>query len=308
GVIAKLGLDWDTVHKLNPECIMCSLSAFGQTGPLSSLSGFDYIAQAYAGVTSMIGEKDGPAYLPMLGLGDVNTGVHALAAINGALFHRGRGYGGQYLDISLLDAYFHCHEVNVQTYSGSGGEIVPTRSGQHHFAVAPLGLFQGKTTQIVIIALANQWPSLCKAIGRPELAEDTRFAKNDQRVENMQELIDIIEGWLAANPSDEESIRILQQHRVPVAPMLSVPEAMAHPHLQERNTVRTVDDRAFGKVEIPGVPLRFSQYPDFLPLEAAFLGEDNGQILSNELGYDQARIEELRNQGVLVAKAAPPPP
>ncbi len=128
GVIAKLGLDWDTVHKLNPECIMCSLSAFGQTGPLSSLSGFDYIAQAYAGVTSMIGEKDGPAYLPMLGLGDVNAGVHALAAINGALFHRGRGYGGQYLDISLLDAYFHCHEVNVQTYSGSGGEIVPTRS------------------------------------------------------------------------------------------------------------------------------------------------------------------------------------
>ena len=308
GVMAKLGLDWDTVHALNPECIMCSLSAFGQTGPLSSLSGFDYIAQAYAGVTSMIGVKDGPAYLPMLGLGDVNTGVHALAAINGALFHRGRGYGGQYLDISLLDAYFHCHEVNVQMYSGSGGESVPTRSGQHHFAVAPLGLFKGKTTQIVIIALANQWQNLCQAIGRPELAEDPRFAKNDQRVENMQELIGIIESWLAANPSDEESIRILQQHRVPVAPMLSVPEAMAHPHLQERKTVRTVSDRAFGDVEIPGVPLRFSQYPDFLPLQAAFLGEDNDQVLGAVLGYDKDKIEELKSLGVLVAKAAPPPP
>jgi len=307
GVIAKLGLDWETVHELNPECIMCSLSAFGQSGPLSSLSGFDYIAQAYAGVTSMIGEKGGPAYLPMLGLGDVNTGVHALASINAALFHRERGHGGQYLDVSLLDAYFHCHEVNVQMYSGSGGEIEPTRSGQHHFAVAPLGLFQGKTTQIVIIALVNQWQNLCAAIGRPELADDPRFAKNDQRVENMEELIEIIESWLASMLSDEESIRILQEHRVPVAPMLSVAEAMAHPHLKERNTIRTVSDRAFGDVEIPGMPLRFSQFPDLLPLEAAFLGEDNEQILGDVLGYEGSRIGELRSQGVLVAKAAPPP-
>ena len=193
-------------------------------------------------------------------------------------------------------------------YSGSGGEIVPTRSGQHHFAVAPLGLFQGKTRQIVIIALANQWQGLCKAIGRPELAADPRFANNDQRVKNRTELIGIIENWLASNASDEESIRILQEHRVPVAPMLSVPEAMAHPHLRERNTVRTVSDRAFGEVEIPGVPLRFSQFPGFLPLEAAFLGEDNDQLLSDELGYDEDKIEELRSKGVLVAKAAPPPP
>lgn len=306
GVIGRLGLSWETVHELNPECIMCSLSAFGQTGPLSSLPGFDYIAQAYAGVTSMIGEQDGLACLPMLGLGDVNTGVHALAAINGALFHRGRGFGGQYLDISLLDAYFHCHEVNVQMYSGSDGEIFPTRSGQHHFAVAPLGLFKGKTGQIVIIALVTQWQNLCKAIGRPELAEDPRFAKNDDRLEHKEELIEIIESWLAAMPSDEESIKVLQDHRVPVAPVLSVPEAMAHPHLRQRNTVRTVSDRAFGDVEIPGVPLRFSQFPDLLPLEAAFLGEDNEQILGEVLGYEGAKIDELRSQGVLISKAAPP--
>ena len=302
GVIGRLGLDWDTVHEINPEIIMCSLSAFGQTGPLARLSGFDYIAQAYSGVTSMIGEKDGPAYLPMLGLGDVNTGVHALAAINAALFHRERGYGGQFLDISLLDSYFHCHELNVQMYSASGGKTVPTRSGQQHFAVAPLGLFNGKTTQIVIIAMATQWPNLCKAMGQPELENDPRFKDLIVRVKNRFELVDIIEKWLASMPSDEESVRVLEEHRVPVAPMLSVPEAVNHPHLKERQTVRTVSDRTFGEVEIPGVPLRFSQFPEFLDLEAPFLGEHNQKILS-DLGYSEEKISSLEAGGVLSSRS-----
>ena len=302
GVIGRLGLDWDTVHELNPETIMCSLSAFGQTGPLARLSGFDYIAQAYSGVTSMIGEKDGPAYLPMLGLGDVNTGVHALAAINAALFHRERGHGGQFLDISLLDSYFHCHEINVQMYSASDGNIEPARSGQHHFAVAPLGLFQGKTTQIVIIAMATQWPNLCKAMGRPELENDPKFKDLTVRVKNRFELVKIIEDWLASMPNDEESVRVLEEHRVPVAPMLTVPQAMNHPHLIERQTVRRVSDRTFGEVDIPGVPLRFSQFPEFLELEAPFLGEHNESILGDLLGYSDEKISSLQESGVLNAR------
>lgn len=281
---------------------MCSLSAFGQTGPLARLSGFDYIAQAYSGVTSMIGEADGPAYLPMLGLGDVNTGVHALAAINAALFHRERGHGGQFLDISLLDSYFHCHEINVQMYSASEGHVEPSRSGQHHFAVSPLGLFNGKTTQIVIIAMITQWKNLCEAMGQPELATDPRFKDIRERVKHRFELVDIIEAWLASMPSDEESIRVLEEHRVPVAPMLSVAEAMAHPHLKERKTVRTVSDRAFGEVEIPGVPLRFSQFPELLPLEAPFLGEHNEQVLRDTLGYSEEAIAGLAEQGVLISR------
>ena len=303
GAIARLGLDWETVQGLNPEVIMCSISAFGQTGPLAELPGFDYIAQAYSGVTSMIGEENGPACLPMLGLGDVNTGVHALAAINAALFHRGRGHGGQYLDISLLDSYFHCHEANVQMYSGSDGKIEPARSGQHHFAVSPLGLFNGHSTQIVIIAMATQWKNLCLAMEQPDLENDPRFKNLTERVKNRFELVKIIEDWLESMPSDEESIKVLEKHRVPVAPMLSVPEAMNHPHLKERQTVRTVSDRTFGDVEIPGVPLRFSQFPDLLPLQAPFLGEQNQQLLSDTLGYSEDKIRALEASGVLSSRS-----
>jgi len=299
GVIGRLGLDWETVHKINPNAIMCSLSAFGQTGPLSHLSGFDYIAQAYSGVTSMIGEPGGQAYLPMLGIGDVSTGVHALAAINGALFHRERGGGGQHLDISLLDAYFHMHEMNVQMISASGGEIQPTRSGSHHFAVAPLGLYQGKDGYIVVIALGKMWDSLCNAMGRADMIEDPKFATNDARIENKDELISIVEGWIQSQESDAVAVKLLEDARVPVAPMLSVAEAMAHPHLRERRTIREVSDRVFGTVEIPGMPLKFSQFPDDLDLDTPFLGEYNKEVIGGWLGMSDDEYQKLEDAGVL---------
>ena len=132
GVMKRLNIDYETLSAINPDLIMCSISAFGQSGPLANLPGFDYIAQAYAGVIDMIGEENGSPYFPGLGMGDVSTGAHAYGAITAALFHRERGGSGQHLDIALLDCLFHCHEINVQGYDGSNGALVPHRSGAHH--------------------------------------------------------------------------------------------------------------------------------------------------------------------------------
>lgn len=304
GVMKRLNIDYKTLSAINPELIMCSISAFGQTGPLSNRPGFDYIAQAYAGVIDMIGEENGSPYFPGLGMGDVSTGAHAYGAISAALFHRAMGGGGQYLDISLLDCLFHCHEINVQGYDGSNGTLVPHRSGAHHFAVAPLGMFKGKEKWLVIIAIGGQWENLLKVIGCEQFKTDPRFADNAGRVKHKQVLIDAIESWLRSTPSDEEAVRILEENHVPVAPVLSVPEAMAHPHHNERQTVRTVTDRAFGKVKIPGVPLRFSQYPEHLPLQAAFLGEHNAEVLK-ALGYSDGDVAALAQAGVLASEPVP---
>ena len=299
GVIGRLGLDYETVKQLNPKVIMCSISAFGQTGPLSKLPGYDYIAQAYSGITSMIGEKDGQPYFPLPGIGDVSTGVHATAAINGALLYRERTGKGQYLDIALLDAYFHCHELNVQMYSASNGEIKPTRAGTQHYAICPSGLYKGRETYMFILALPHQWASVCKAIGRPDLVDDPRFVDNEARVEHTQEVIKILEGWIASLPNDEAAIRALEDAHVPVAPVLSVEQAVNHPHMQQRQTVRTVTDRAFGEFQIPGVPLRFSEFPEYLPLEAPFLGEHNEEILTGYLSYTAEQVQALEEEGVL---------
>lgn len=305
GVMRRLNIDYDTLKTINPDLIMCSISAFGQSGPLSDRPGFDYIAQAYAGVIDMIGEENGSPYFPGLGMGDVSTGAHAYGAIAAALFHREKGGGGQHLDIALLDCLFHCHEINVQGYDGTDGKLVPHRSGAHHFAVAPLGMFKGKTKYLVIIAIGGQWENLLKVIGREEFNSDPRFKDNAGRTANKQVLIDAIEAWLQTTASDDEAVRILEANHVPVAPVLSVPEAMAHPHLIERKTVRTVTDRAFGKVKVPGMPLRFSQYPEFLELQAGFLGEHNHEVL-NAVGYSQADIEALEKDKVLASEPIPP--
>ena len=299
GVIGRLGLDYETVKQLNPTVIMCSISAFGQTGPLSKLPGYDYIAQAYSGITSMIGEKDGQPYFPLPGIGDVSTGVHATAAINGALLYRERTGKGQYLDIALLDAYFHCHELNVQMYSASNGEIKPTRAGTQHYAVCPSGLYKGRETYMFILALPHQWASVCQAIGRPDLVEDPRFADNEARVKHTPEVVTLLEDWIASLPSDEAAIKALEDARVPVAPVLSVEQAVNHPHMQQRQTVRTITDRAFGEFQIPGVPLRFSEFPDYLPLEAPFLGEHNEEILTGYLSYTAEQVRALEEEGVL---------
>jgi len=280
GTIGRLGLDYETVKQINPRLVMCSVSAFGQTGPLSNRPGYDYIAQAYSGVTHMIGEPEGPPYFPMLGVGDVSTGVHAVAAIACALLYRERTGKGQYLDISILDAYFHCHEMNVQMYSASKGAIKPKRSGTQHYAVCPIGLFKSKEAYLFIMALPHQWSALCRAIGRPELAEDPRFVDNAKRVENLPQVVQVIEDWLASTQSDAEAMRLLEEARIPVAPVLSIEQAVNHPHLRYRRTVRPVTDRLSGELDLPGMPLKFAEFPDALPLQAPFFGEHTTAVLS----------------------------
>lgn len=305
GVMARLGLDYESIKAVNPEIVMCSISAFGQTGPLAHLPGFDNIGQAYSGVTSMIGNPDEAPSFPMVAIGDVGTGVHAACAIAFALLYREKTGKGQYLDVSLLDTYFHHHEVNVQVWSCTQGEIKPTRCGSHHYAVAPAGIFKGRDSYLFLLPLLHLWPRFCDLIGRPELAEDPRYVDNAARSANQKDLVEIIEDWLQAQESDAEAIRILEEGHIPVAPILTVEEACQHPHLIERETVRWIDDRVLGRFQAPGMPLRFSEFPEHLDLEAPFRGEHNATVLSEYLGYSQQELADLESAGVLSSEAIP---
>jgi crotonobetainyl-CoA:carnitine CoA-transferase CaiB-like acyl-CoA transferase len=300
GVITEMGLGYEVLKGINPKVIMCSISALGQTGPLANDAGFDFIGQAYAGVTSLIGEEHGPPYMPMVAIGDVSAGAHAMGAIACALLHRERTGQGQYIDVSLLDTYFHCQTIGVQLCSASQGAREMKASGLHHSLACPAGVFKGQKRWIIILAMTDkQWVSLCEAIGRPDLGIDARFARARDRVQRRDEIIRTIEHWLAAMPNDDASVETLRSHRVPVAPILSVREAMEHPHLIARGTVRTVNDPILGEFKIPGFPLRFSDFPEELEFDAPMLGEHNASILEEYLGYTPARVIELEKSGVL---------
>ena len=300
GVIGNLGFSYEVLKALNPGIVMCSISALGQTGPLAHDPGFDFIGQAYAGITSLIGEEQGPPYMPMVAIGDVSAGAHAMGAIACALLYREKTGEGQYIDISLLDSYFHCQTIGVQLYSASKGEREMKASGLHHSLASPAGVFKGQKWWIIILAMTDkQWTSLCDAIGRPELARDPRYLHRRDRAERRLELVHIIEEWLAAMPDDETSVETLRRARVPVAPVLSVREAMEHPHLVARGTVKPVEDPILGEFKIPGFPLRFSGFPRELEFDAPLLGEHNAALLEKYLGYSAEQIAELEDSGIL---------
>ena len=300
GVIGRLGFAYETVRTLNPKIIMCSISTFGQSGPLANRPGYDFIGCAYSGVLSMIGDRDRPPVLPQVGVGDISTGVHAFSAILAALLHRERTGEGQYVETSLLDCYFSYNDMTVHTASLSEGDFLPRRNGSHHFAVAPLGVFNGKQVPILIMASTDhQFTYLCRAMGRPELAEDARYRSNAERMARVEELTRLIQEWFDSMPNDEEIFRLFDEHRVPYAPVLTIEQAMAHPHLRERGVVRKINDRFLGEFDVPGFPLRFSQHPPRPLRDAPTLGEDNELVLREYLGYPPQRIRELEAAGVL---------
>jgi len=139
GVMDRLGLGYDVLSKLNPRLIMASISAFGRSGPLSHKVGYDFIAQAFSGLMHMTGDPNGPPMFVGLGIGDQTSGVHAFSAIGFALFYRERTGIGQYIDIAMVDALYHMHEVNIQVWATTNGEYVPKRMGSQHELVSPCG-------------------------------------------------------------------------------------------------------------------------------------------------------------------------
>ena len=199
GVIAQMGLGYEDLKKIKPDIILCSISALGQKGPLSTKPGYDYIAQAYSGVTSMIGDPDEAPYLPLVGMGDVSTGVHAALAVVSALRYRDRTGEGQHLDIGLLDVYYHYHEVNVHQYSSTKGKMNPTRgrpafnlrlSGGHLSGQGRLACHHGLSASL-------EGP-VCRHGETGSWWNHERYGTEALRLEHRDEVVEIIEGWLQA--------------------------------------------------------------------------------------------------------------
>ncbi|HWB45318.1 MAG TPA: CaiB/BaiF CoA-transferase family protein [Hyphomicrobiaceae bacterium] len=305
GVMARAGLGYEDLRALNPGLVMCSISVAGQSGPLSAQPGYDYIAAAYAGITDQIGEPDrGPAQFP-IALGDVSTGVAAAMAVGFALLHRERTGEGQYIDAAILDTYFHMHEANVPRVALRGDKFKFRRTGSQHPDGGPTGLFRcSDGSYINITALSHQWGQLTAALGKPELVNDPRFKDARARRDNNVLIKDLIEDWLRGFPDRATAQRVLEEHRVPCAPVLTLNEAVAHEHLRTRGTVRHVSDPGIGAFAIPGPPVKFSRWPERTVLSADRLGEHNEEVLKELAGLSDAEIAGLYEEKVLVRDPA----
>ncbi|MBI2962786.1 MAG: CoA transferase [Deltaproteobacteria bacterium] len=299
GVLERKQLDYASLRGINPRIVMASISAFGRTGPLAHKTGYDFIAQAFSGLMHMTGHPDRPPVFVGMGIADQGSGVHAFAAIGYALYHREKTGVGQHIDISMVDALYHMHELNVQSYTMTGGQHVPQRSGSHHTLVCPCGVFKGPQGYIALLVLDRQWPAMAKAMDRADLAADERFATGPKRAENREELIAIIEAWMSSLASDAAVLEVLEEYRIAAAPVLSVADSVTHPYFQARGMIRTVPDPILGELTIPGFPLKFSEFPDLPDIAAPLLGEHGAELLRGHLGLSEEEIGELRASGIL---------
>ncbi|PCJ37151.1 MAG: hypothetical protein COA75_05245 [Cellvibrionales bacterium] len=299
GVMKRHNMDWETLKAINPNLVMCSISCFGQDGPLAELPGYDFIGQAYAGILDMNGEPGRTPVFADLTFGDVSSGTHAYAAIVAALFHRFRGGEGQHLDLCLQEILFSYHDMSVQLYNASGGTYIPKRSGATHNVASPAGIFKCGERYLFVVALGAQWEKLAKTMGCEELLSDPRFADLAARGVNKDALNGIVQSWLETIGDPDTALKILEDAHIPCAPLLTVPEVMEHPHTKARNMLRTIVDPVWGELKIPRTPLRFSAFPDTPVQTASYVGEHNQEILSEVLGYSNEDIDALETQGVI---------
>lgn len=300
GVLDRAGLSYEVLKEVNPGLVMCSISMAGQEGPLSQRPGYDYIAQAYAGITDLIGQPDGDPALITMAIGDSATGLSAAMGIAFALLHREKTGEGQYIEATLLDTYFQMHEVNIPRISLRKG-YQPKRTGSQHPDGGPTGIFKcSDDTYISIATLPHQWKAFCEAIGNVELIDDPRFKTASLRRDNNLLLKDIFEHWLAKFESREAAIESLDKFRIPCAPVLTLNDAINHPHLKGRGTVRRVKDDVLGEFDIPGFPVKFSNWKVNLDIKADLLGGHNEEILKDYLCLSDEEIESLYEEQVLI--------
>jgi crotonobetainyl-CoA:carnitine CoA-transferase CaiB-like acyl-CoA transferase len=298
-VMARRGLDYESVRAVNPDVIYLSVSCFGRTSPWNGKPGYDYIAQAVSGIMHMTGDPDGPPMMVGSALGDTNGAVHGFAALGYALYHRERTGRGQHIDLAMTDCLFHFHEGQLELNHFTGGDWEPVRFGSHHSVVFPAGAFRGPQGWIVVLALDLQWPNVCRCIGRLDLLDDPRLQSLTDRAAHRVELVGIIEQWMAGFSSDQAVLDALEEHHVPAGPVLSPLDAVDHPHFKARDMVRWVDDPLLGPVPIPGFPWKFGDQPELPDIVAATLGQHTEDVLSQRLGLSPERIAELTASGVL---------
>ncbi len=298
GVLERRGLDYDALRKLNPSLVMVSVSAYGRTSPWWDRPGFDGIIQATAGVMALTGDPQGPPTPVGFAVADNSTAVHGFAALGYALLHRERTGEGQHIDLAMADVVFGLQDQMAQ-YEMSDRSVRPGRYGRHHGLYCPVGTYELPQGFGYLLVLERQWPNLCRAMGRPELIDDPRFATGPDRADNQGELIPIVQGWLLSFPDNGSLVAACLEHRVPLGEVFDPTDAVGHPHFEAREMVRRVPDPVLGEVVVAGYPFKFSAQPDLPDIHAPTLGQHNREVLAEVLGYDDATIDALEAAGVL---------
>jgi crotonobetainyl-CoA:carnitine CoA-transferase CaiB-like acyl-CoA transferase len=298
GTMEKLGLGYETLRKINPGLIYCSISGYGRTGPYAEKGGYDLIAQGMSGLMGVTGE---PGRAPAKSGGpvcDINAGLLGALGIVSAYVHRLKTSEGQLVDTSLFEAGIQQMYWQVAIYFATGE--VPGPTGSAHILSAPYQAFRAADGWLNIGG-ANQanWERMCRVLGARDWLEDPRFRSNADRMKNLEALVPLMNARLKDHKVDE-LIKALEAEGVPCGRINSIADVAADPQAIAREMVVELEHPRAGRTRALGLPIKLSRTPGKVSRPAPVLGQHTREVLE-EFGFSRAEIDALVESGAAVA-------
>lgn len=297
GVMDKLGLGYDVLKKINPRIIYAAVSGFGCYGPYHLRPGYDILAQAMGGMMSITGPKGGDPTRAGSALGDMLGGLHVTIGILAAVNARTITGMGQRVDVSLMDSMIAATENTALKYLESGK--IPPRMGNRYAAVSPYDAFKCKDG-VIIIAAGNQklYEKLCnEVLHRPDMITDPRFVDMPGRLENQDDIQEVIEDVLKDYTMEEATTLVLSKG-IPAGPILNVKQILSDPHVKEREMFVEMDHPTLGRITVNGCAIKLMDTKPSVRTPAPSLGQNNKDIYEDILGLSDEQFNELKEKQV----------
>ncbi|MCL8207956.1 MAG: CoA transferase [Actinomycetia bacterium] len=300
GTMDRLGLGVDVLRQVNPRVVVATGKGFGTSGPHAHYPAMDLTVQALTGIMASTGFPDQPPVKAGVAFVDFLAGVHLAYGILLALFQRERTGTGQVVEVAMQDAVIPTLASNLGGYLASGGTL-PERTGNRHggLAIAPYNTYACRDGWVAVLAVTDRhWQAVARVIGRPELADHPDWRTMGDRARRMEEVDALVEAWTRPR-SREEVVRILTAEHVPAAPVASLGEVLADPHVAARGMLAHVPHPVFGDVMAFGNPVRLSAADPVPPAAAPVVGRDTAAVLRARLGLSDAALAQLAAEGVI---------
>jgi crotonobetainyl-CoA:carnitine CoA-transferase CaiB-like acyl-CoA transferase len=300
GTLEKWGLGWEVLHDLNPKLIMLRVSGYGQTGPYKDRPGFARIAHAVGGLAYLSGmPKSTPVTPGSTTLGDYLSGLYGAIGVLMALRWRELTGEGQYIDVALYESVFRCTEELAPAYAMYG--TVRERHGPHIESACPYGHFPTKDGKWVAIACTTDklFARLAEAMGRPELASSSLYGEHKTRLENRQDVNEIVRDWCGSLTREEVLKRCNEKH-APVGPLNNIADIFGDRQFHARRNLLAVDDPDVDEtIIIPNTVPRLSETPGRIDHLGPRLGQHTEEVLSTLLGLSASELQELKAKRVI---------
>jgi formyl-CoA transferase len=299
GALDRLGLGYKALSELNPRLIYATIKGFGTYGPYSGYKSFEPIAQAMGGAMAVTGFPENPPTYVFPAIGDSGTGMHMAIGILAALQQRHRTGRGQHVEVSMQDAVVNLIRVSLRDHQRFGHP--PPRTGNQLGRTVPGTTYPcapgGPNDHVYIFAQPQMWKPFLGAIGRPELADDPRFATPEARWENRAALNAVVEDWTRSR-TKHEVMQILGEAGVPSGACQDTGEVLSDPHLRERDMIIDIDYPTRGTYQTVGCPIKLSDSPAEVT-RPPLLGEHTAQVLSALCNVSPEELRRLKEAGVV---------